>query len=141
MSGVRRTIRRLALLALVVPLGCDEPRVATPALDADANAQAVVEHTPSQIRLAEGHANADVLTADDVCVDCHRDEVAQHASSVHARSSFDNPWYRATVDRLREDVGFEASRHYAGCHDPVMLVAGSMDHPIEPDDPLTRVGG
>ncbi len=141
MSGLRRTtIRRLALLALVVPLGCDEPRVAAPALDAEASTQAAVEHAPSQIRLAEDTANVEVLTGDDVCVECHRDEVAQHASSVHARSSFDNPWYRATVDRLREDVGFEASRHCAGCHDPVMLVAGSMDHPIEPNDPLTRVG-
>ena len=118
------------------------PHAAAPhiAVHAAANAAPHVEHAPSQIRLAEEHANVDVLTGDAVCVECHRDEVAQHASSVHARSSFDNPWYRATVDRLREDVGLEASRHCAGCHDPVMLVAGSMDHPIEPSDPLTRVG-
>lgn len=142
-----RRVVRLALLALLATIaGCDDPRAPAAPIDATTDPLAPpatareVEHAPSQIRLAEGHANVEVLTGDDVCVDCHRDEVAQHASSVHARSSFDNPWYRATVDRLREDVGFEASRHCAGCHDPVMLVAGSMDHPIEPDDPLTRVG-
>lgn len=140
-----RRARRITVLLtlLATTAACDDPRVPTAPLDATTDPVARahhVEHTPSQIRLAEEHANVEVLTGDDVCVECHRDEVAQHASSVHARSSFDNPWYRATVDRLREDVGFEASRHCAGCHDPVMLVAGSMDHPIEPNDPLTRVG-
>jgi hypothetical protein len=140
-SLARVGVGLLALLAWLA--ACDDRRAVPAPTDATIDPLAAprhVEHAPSQLRLAESHANVEVLTGDEVCVDCHRDEVAQHASSVHARSSFDNPWYRATVDRLREDVGFEASRHCAGCHDPVMLVAGAMDRPIEPSDPLTRVG-
>ncbi|MCB9631190.1 MAG: hypothetical protein H6721_03455 [Sandaracinus sp.] len=126
-------------LLLVVFAACEGPAEVRPEAGAP-SAELPTDFAPSQLRLAEEHADLSVLLGDDVCLDCHRDEAEQHAASAHARSSFDNPWYRATVDRLREDVGFEASRHCAGCHDPVMLVAGAMDAPIEPDDPRTRVG-
>ncbi|MBX3247825.1 MAG: hypothetical protein KF901_11655 [Myxococcales bacterium] len=101
---------------------------------------AAVDLSPSQARLAERDADVALLTDVARCAECHRDAAAQHAASAHARSSFDNPWYRAVVDRVRAEVGVEASRHCAGCHDPVMLVAGAMDAPIEPDDPLTLAG-
>jgi hypothetical protein len=93
---------------------------------------------PSQARLADGETFDLALAADvAVCAQCHAEAAAQHASSAHARSSFDNPWYRAVVDRVREDAGLEASRHCAGCHDPLLLFSGRIDRPIDPADPET----
>jgi tetratricopeptide (TPR) repeat protein len=94
---------------------------------------------PSLARLAPGENTADVALLADVatCAQCHAEAAAQHAVSAHARSSFDNPWYRAVVDRLREEVGYRASRHCAGCHDPLLLFSGRMDRPIDPSDPET----
>jgi hypothetical protein len=40
----------------------------------------------------------------------------------------------------REEVSFTASRHCGGCHDPVLLLSGAMDHPIKPEDRLVNSG-
>jgi Cytochrome c554 and c-prime len=66
------------------------------------------------------------------CAGCHPDQAAAWQRSAHAHASFDNPWYRASVEALRDEVGPTASRHCAGCHDPVLLVTGAMDAPIDP---------
>ncbi|MEM9073323.1 MAG: multiheme c-type cytochrome, partial [Myxococcota bacterium] len=74
------------------------------------------------------------------CAPCHADVVAQWRSSAHARASFGNPWYRATIDAFREERGFEASRFCAGCHDLALLVDGAMDEAIDPADRRAHVG-
>ncbi|HTU63393.1 MAG TPA: multiheme c-type cytochrome, partial [Polyangiales bacterium] len=96
---------------------------------------------PSLAR-TQGDAKVDAEALADVrqCSGCHQDAVKQWSSSAHAHASFDNPWYRASVEALREDVSFTASRHCGGCHDPVLLLGGGMDHPIRPEDRLVNSG-
>jgi len=96
---------------------------------------------PSQAR-TEGDAPIDVAALNDVkaCAGCHTDAVREWYSSAHAHASFDNPWYRASVESLRTEAGFEASRHCAGCHDPVLLMANKMDQAIQPEEPLANAG-
>lgn len=96
---------------------------------------------PSQAR-TEGDKPMDVAALNDVkqCSGCHTEAVREWFSSAHAHASFDNPWYRASVESLRAETGFEASKHCAGCHDPVLLFAGRMDHPIKPEEPLANAG-
>lgn len=96
---------------------------------------------PSLAR-AQGADQVDAEALADVrqCSGCHQDAVKQWASSAHAHASFDNPWYRASVEALREEVSFTASRHCGGCHDPVLLLSGGMDHPIRPEDRLVNSG-
>jgi tetratricopeptide (TPR) repeat protein len=96
---------------------------------------------PSLARV-QGDKPMDVSTLNDVkaCAGCHSEAVHQWYSSAHAHASFDNPWYRASIESLRSEAGFEASRHCAGCHDPVMLMAGKMDTAIEPEEPLANAG-
>ena len=97
---------------------------------------------PSLLAIAAPMAPSMVDAWADVsgCTSCHQAAGAHWAASAHAHASFDNPWYRASVDQLRQDVGWEASRHCAGCHDPLPLLAGAMDRPIQPADPLATAG-
>ena len=74
------------------------------------------------------------------CVGCHEEVVRQWRGSAHAHSSFDNPWYRASVHSFRRTRGREKSRFCGGCHDPGLLFAGGMDEPIRPHDPLATAG-
>jgi Cytochrome c554 and c-prime len=96
---------------------------------------------PSQAR-TEGDAPVDASELADVrqCAGCHQEAVKTWASSAHAHASFDNPWYRSSVESLRDEAGFTASRHCGGCHDPVLLLAGSMDKEIDPADRFVNSG-
>ena len=68
---------------------------------------------------------------------CHPDIVAQWETSAHRLSSFNNEWYRKSVEALVERGGNDPARWCASCHDPVVLFAGrltdditlDMDHP------------
>ena len=96
---------------------------------------------PSLMRL-DDPKQLDVNALADVkaCTRCHEAAGEQWAHSAHAHASFDNPWYRASIDTLREEVNFEASRHCGGCHDPLLLLTGKMDAPIEASDPFVTAG-
>ncbi|MCC7539276.1 MAG: hypothetical protein IT379_23840, partial [Deltaproteobacteria bacterium] len=92
-------------------------------------------------RVAEGgQLDWEWLNDTQTCQGCHQDAAAHWRSSVHAFSSFNNPYYRAAVDRFRQDVGHEASRFCGACHDPVLLFSGGMDAEIAPDDPRAHQG-
>ncbi len=151
----------LALLSLPLLLSCagfgedvqvqprptplaDEPRNETDDYDASElwprlpSVEGPLWPSMAQVR---GEANLDLLADVEFCTECHQDAAAHWQSSAHARSSFDNPWYRAAVDALREDVGPEASRFCAGCHDPLLLLSGKIDQDVvQPDDPMAHAG-
>ena len=76
----------------------------------------------------------------EACAGCHPQAAAGWAGSAHAHASFDNPWYRASVESIRDEVGTPASRHCAGCHDPALLLAQALDDEVDPRDPLARIG-
>lgn len=80
------------------------------------------------------------LSRVDDCASCHTDIASHWANSAHARSSFDNPWYRASVDEFRQARGHGASRFCAGCHDPLLLATGGIDGEVGPDDDLAYAG-
>lgn len=80
------------------------------------------------------------LAKTDDCVGCHRDVASHWASSVHAYASFDNPWYRASVDAFRIARGEEESRFCAGCHDPLLLLSGEIERPVEAENELAYAG-
>lgn len=76
----------------------------------------------------------------DYCGSCHEEISMQWRTSAHSFASFNNPIYRASIDRFRERNGVEASRFCAGCHDPALLVDDSMDAEIATDEPRAHVG-
>ncbi|MCH7573791.1 MAG: tetratricopeptide repeat protein [Candidatus Marinimicrobia bacterium] len=98
-----------------------------------------------------GFAN-EVLIGAATCDRCHQDIVAQWSTSAHRFASFNNPFYEATVQDLRDNadesnywirehskyfpqpeggVGRVKSKWCAGCHDPALMFSGNMDRAID----------
>jgi len=62
---------------------------------------------------------------------CHADIYGQWNSSAHHFSSFNNQWYRKSIEYMQEMVGTGPSKWCGGCHDPAVLFNGMMDTPIK----------
>jgi tetratricopeptide (TPR) repeat protein len=67
----------------------------------------------------------------DSCKRCHEDIYNQWNSSAHHFSSFNNQWYRKSIEYMQETVGTKPSKWCGGCHDPAVLYSGLMDTPIK----------
>jgi Tfp pilus assembly protein PilF len=65
------------------------------------------------------------------CKRCHEDIYQQWSSSAHHFSSFNNQWYRKSIEYMQDTVGTRPSKWCGGCHDPAVLYAGKMDTPIK----------
>ena len=65
------------------------------------------------------------------CGRCHRDIYEQWNSSAHHFSSFNNQWYRKSIEYMQDVVGTKPSRWCAGCHDHAVFFNGRFDQPIK----------
>jgi Tfp pilus assembly protein PilF len=61
---------------------------------------------------------------------------------MHHFSSFNNQWYRKSIEYMQEVVGTEPSKWCGGCHDQAVLLTGRMDVPIKEqiDTPEAQAG-
>jgi Tfp pilus assembly protein PilF len=64
------------------------------------------------------------------CGRCHKDIYDQWNSSAHHFSSFNNQWYRKSIEYMQDVVGTKPSRWCAGCHDHAVFFNGRFDRPI-----------
>jgi Flp pilus assembly protein TadD len=89
-----------------------------------------------------GNIPAQYFTKSDACERCHADIYKQWNSSMHHFSSFNNQWYRKSIEYMQEVAGVRASKWCAGCHDPALLYSGMFDTPIKEivDRPEARAG-
>jgi tetratricopeptide (TPR) repeat protein len=69
---------------------------------------------------------------------CHPDIYKQWLSSAHRNSSFNNQWYRKSIEYMQEVVGTKASKWCGGCHDMAVLLTekpgtgkSRFDYPIK----------
>ena len=67
----------------------------------------------------------------DSCKRCHEDIYNQWYGSAHHFSSFNNQWYRKSIEYMQDTIGTKPSKWCGGCHDPAVLYAGLMDTPIK----------
>ena len=65
------------------------------------------------------------------CGRCHPDIFDQWNSSAHHFSSFNNQWYRKSIEYMQDVVGTKPSRWCAGCHDHAVFFNGRFDRPIK----------
>ncbi|HLV81845.1 MAG TPA: hypothetical protein VKT32_16275, partial [Chthonomonadaceae bacterium] len=73
---------------------------------------------------------------------CHPDIYRQWLSSAHHRASFNNQWYRKSIEYMQEVIGTKSSKWCGGCHDMAILLTEApynkghsrMDKPIREQD-------
>ena len=78
----------------------------------------------------------------ETCGRCHTDIYEQWNSSAHHFSSFNNQWYRKSIEYMQDVVGTEPSKWCAGCHDHAVFFNGRFDTPIrgQIDTPEAQAG-
>jgi tetratricopeptide (TPR) repeat protein len=87
---------------------------------------------PSSVQTSDGkYIPADYFLQSKACERCHADIYKQWESSAHHFSSFNNQWYRKSIEYMQDVAGVQPSKWCAGCHDPALLFSGLMDTPIK----------
>jgi tetratricopeptide (TPR) repeat protein len=76
------------------------------------------------------------------CGECHKDIYAQWNSSAHHFASFNNQFYRKSIEYMQDTVGTQPSKWCAGCHDHAVFFNGRFERPIREqlDTPEARAG-
>jgi hypothetical protein len=86
---------------------------------------------PSSVRTPDGHTIKSSFFMDSkACERCHSDIYHQWFGSAHHFSSFNNQWYRKSIEYMQDVIGVRPSKWCGGCHDPAVLFSGLMDTPI-----------
>lgn len=86
---------------------------------------------PSSVQTKDGnHIPAKYFMQSQACERCHGDVYKQWYSSAHHFSSFNNQWYRKSIEYMQDVNGIQSSKWCAGCHDPALLFSGMFDKPI-----------
>ncbi len=86
---------------------------------------------PSSAQTAHGGLiDSEFFMESQSCQRCHADIYQQWESSAHHFASFNNQWYRKSIEYMQDVVGPKPSKWCGGCHDPAVLFSGMMDTPI-----------
>ncbi|HXG56696.1 MAG TPA: multiheme c-type cytochrome, partial [Vicinamibacterales bacterium] len=67
----------------------------------------------------------------ETCGRCHTEIYQEWKSSMHHFSSFNNQWYRKSIEYMQDVVGTQPSKWCAGCHDHAMFFNGRFDTPVK----------
>jgi tetratricopeptide (TPR) repeat protein len=65
-----------------------------------------------------------------LCGECHKDIYEQWNSSMHHFASFNNQFYRKSIEHMQEISGTRGSKWCAGCHDHAVFFNGRFEKPI-----------
>jgi Flp pilus assembly protein TadD len=98
---------------------------------------------PSSAQTKDGaYIPAKYFMQSEACQRCHADIYKQWYSSAHHFSSFNNQWYRKSIEYMQDVAGVRSSKWCAGCHDPALLFSGLFDKPIKEivDRPEAKAG-
>ena len=117
--------------------------VRPPASMADEGAGASSPFAPSSATTSTGgHVPADFFLSSETCGRCHADIYEQWNASAHHFASFNNQWYRRSIEYMQEVVGTAPSKWCAGCHDHAVFFSGRFDQPIveQIDTPEAQAG-
>lgn len=75
--------------------------------------------------------NEDDLRNPQYCGQCHTEIFEQWSASVHRFSSQNDPFYEKTFAAMQRHRSPEATKFCGGCHDPLILLTGNMNGPID----------
>jgi tetratricopeptide (TPR) repeat protein len=74
---------------------------------------------------------ANFFLTSETCGRCHTDIYNEWNSSAHHFSSFNNQWYRKSIEYMQDVIGTKPSKWCAGCHDHAVFFNGRFDRPIK----------
>ena len=76
------------------------------------------------------------------CGECHKDIYEQWKSSMHHFASFNNQFYRKSIEYMQSVVGTGPSKWCAGCHDHAVFFNGRFEKPMiqQVDTPEAKAG-
>ncbi len=120
-----------------------ENPIRPPATMAEEGAGAGSRLFPSSAQTSTGDLiPADFFLTSEMCGRCHRDIYDEWRGSAHHFSSFNNQWYRRSIEYMQDVVGTEPSKWCAGCHDHAVFFNGRFDRPIREqiDTPEAQAG-
>src|SRR5207248_2109414 len=89
-----------------------------------------------------GTIPSDFFMTSAACGRCHKEIYDQWSSSMHHMSSFNNQWYRKSIEYMQDVIGTRPSKWCAGCHDHAVFFNGRFDRPIKEqiDTPEAQAG-
>jgi tetratricopeptide (TPR) repeat protein len=86
---------------------------------------------PSSVATSTGgRIPSNFFMTSETCARCHKDIFEQWKGSAHHFSSFNNQWYRKSIEYMQAVNSVESSKWCAGCHDHAVILNGMMDRPI-----------
>jgi Flp pilus assembly protein TadD len=120
----------------------ENPQIAPVAMSAEGDGPSGLYFPSSAQTKHGGRIPADYFIESNACQRCHADIYRQWQSSAHHFSSFNNAWYRKSIEYMQDTIGIQPSRWCAGCHDPALLFSGMFDRPIREveDTPAGQAG-
>ena len=85
---------------------------------------------------------SDFFLDSELCGQCHADIYAQWRGSAHRFASFNNQFYRKSIEYMQSVVGTKPSKWCAGCHDHAVFFNGRFERPIaeQIDTPEAQAG-
>ena len=98
---------------------------------------------PSSARTTSGKTIPSNFFMDsETCGECHKDIYRQWKSSMHHAASFNNQFYRKSIEYMQSVNGTRGSKWCAGCHDHAVFFNGRFDRPIaeQIDTPEAQAG-
>ena len=114
------------------------PRAATPVLVAPPQDTGALG--PTLVAVEGDVARFPLQTNANACKSCHAEQAEGWRKSMHAFSSFNNPFYRFNFDAYVQEKGHSKGPFCAGCHDPNPLLASELGQPVQPDAPHAHAG-
>ncbi|MFL6447642.1 MAG: tetratricopeptide repeat protein [Bryobacteraceae bacterium] len=86
---------------------------------------------PSSIQSNTGKLiPADFFMDSKSCGECHKEIYKEWNSSAHHFASFNNQFYRKSIEYMQDVSGTQSSKWCAGCHDHALLLNGRWERPV-----------
>ncbi len=86
---------------------------------------------PSSVATSTGgRIPSNFFMTSETCARCHKDIYEAWKGSAHHFSSFNNQWYRKSIEYMQAVNSVQSSKWCAGCHDHAVILNGMMDRPI-----------
>jgi tetratricopeptide (TPR) repeat protein len=96
---------------------------------------------PSSAQTPDGKPiKSEFFMDSNACQKCHPDVYEQWKSSMHHMASFNNQWYRKSIEYMQDTIGIKSSMWCAGCHDHALALSDMMQKRPIREIEFTRQG-